>query len=74
MSRVTVQYLLKTIEKHCYSKSGKVSSCPYRWRRNWQEAVLSRGRLTACITRQRISLRLYKQQYWQAIDAEVQVK
>lgn len=32
------------------------------------------ARLKACITRQRISFRLFKQWYWESFDEDVQVR
>lgn len=49
--------------------------CGYkcRWRAVYEEQRDIYARLKACITRQRISFRLFKQWYWESFDKDVQV-
>ena len=57
------------------SPSG-VEICSYvacRWHAAWQERCQALDRLRVCISRKRISFRLFKQWYWESFDDDVQV-
>ena len=45
-----------------------------RWHAAWQERCQALERLRACITRKRISFRLFKSWYWQTFDDDMQVR
>lgn len=44
-----------------------------RWHAAWQERCQALERLRVCISRKRISFRLFKQWYWESFDDDVQV-
>ena len=44
-----------------------------RWHAAWQERCQALERLRMCISRKRISFRLFKQWYWESFDDDVQV-
>lgn len=44
-----------------------------RWHAAWQERCQALERLRICISRKRISFRLFKQWYWESFDDDVQV-
>jgi len=44
-----------------------------RWHAAWQERCQALERLRLCISRKRISFRLFKQWYWESFDDDVQV-
>lgn len=45
-----------------------------RWHAAWQERCQALDRLRVCISRKRISFRLFKQWYWESFDDDVQVR
>lgn len=45
-----------------------------RWHAAWQERCQALERLRICISRKRISFRLFKQWYWESFDDDVQVR
>ena len=45
-----------------------------RWHAAWQERCQALERLRVCISRKRISFRLFKQWYWESFDDDVQVR
>lgn len=45
-----------------------------RWHAAWQERCQALEKLRACITRKRISFRLFKSWYWQTFDDDMQVR
>eukprot|EP00891_Asterochloris_glomerata_P001849 jgi/Astpho2/1849/fgenesh1_pg.00038_%23_20_t len=61
--------LLRFLARAAHGRKQRAFDC---WCAAWQERCEALNRLRACITRKRISFRLFKQWYWESFDEDVQ--
>ncbi|KAL0023069.1 hypothetical protein WJX79_008548 [Trebouxia sp. C0005] len=61
--------LMRLLSKHLLNRKRHAF---HRWHAAWQERCQALERLRVCISRKRISFRLFKQWYWESFDDDVQ--